>query len=411
MCMDRFAEADDSKNKERLRSCSYTVIDNRVWVVSSYGQDNAVFSLNMELQDIRLEYSVTVQKYGEVYAFIKRKGNDIYLFPLLADGIISINRTTGKQNYYSLKHKHDVTEPYAPQDVIEYEGIFYLVPGYLQYPLLKFDGHTVEECSGWKEQLQEIAMQTNGVISLQCTMAEDKLCILLYGTDKMICTDMKTMEMTVYDLPLQGGNYERLEYHQGRFWIVPGDRGDILSFTLKNGIEKRYPIPETFECSISRTFTFSYYYERTIWFVPWMVNEILILNLDRGSFETLKLPKVMAGKPFLVDHPKVETGFVDGSCLKLLAFGGNYHCLIDMRTRKLVHAIDSLIPEKLLLENTKAMFRSRKVWPKGQGTLADFVDEIGQNDNIWEREKKLSLESVAAAGSYGREIWNWIKEL
>lgn len=409
--MDRFEEEDDSKNKERLRSCSYTVIDNRVWVVSSYGQDNAVFSMNMGLQDIRLEYSVTVQKYGEVYAFIKRKGDFIYLFPLLADGIIGIDRKTGKQKYFNLKDKHDATEPYAPQDVIEYEGIFYLVPGYLQYPLLKFDGYTVEECHGWKEQLQEIAMQTKGVISLQCTLAEDKLCLLLYGTDKMVCTDMKTMETAVYDLLLQGGNYERLEYHQGKFWIIPGKRGDILSFTFKNGIEKRYSIPDTFECPISRTFTFSYYYERTIWFIPWMANEILILDMDMGIFEILKLPEVMEGEPFLVDHPKVETGFVDGHCLKLLAFGGNYHCLIDMRARKFVHVIDSLIPDKLLLENTKALFRYRNIWPNGQGTLADFVDEIVQNDNISERENNLSLEPATNTGSFGREIWNWIKEL
>lgn len=408
--MVRVEEEYEAKNKKQLRSCSYLRIDNRVWAVSSYGHDNAVFSLNMELQDIRLEYSVTVQKDGEVYAFIKGKGDFIYLFPLIADGIIGIDRITGKQKYFNLKDKHDVTEPYSPQDVIEYEGNFYLVPGYLQYPLLKFDGNAVEECSGWREQLQEIAGQTKGVISLQCTLVEDKLYLLLYGTGKVACTDMKTMEIKVYDLPLQSGKYERLEYHQGKFWIIPGGRGDILSFTFEDGIEGRYPIPETFECLKGQTFTFSYHYESFIWFIPWAASSILILNLDRGSFEILRLPEVMEGEPYLVNHPKVEAGFVDGHYLKLLAFGGNYHCLIDLRTKKFVQVIDSRIPDSLLLENNKAIFRSRNIWPHGRGTLADFVEEVEQINMISQSEDSHSMENAVNAGCKGRDIWNCLKE-
>lgn len=409
MCNNKFDEKDDLNNKKHLRGCNYSRIDGRIWLIDSHGHDNAVFSLNTKLQDIRLEYSITAQKYGEVYVFVKEKGNHIYLFPFSADGIIDIDRITGNQRYLSPKDNCDMAEPYALMDVIEYEGFFYLVPWYLQHPLFRFDGDSVEECCGWREQLQGIAMRESGMISFHCILVEDKLYMLLNGTSKIVCTDMRTMKVHAYDLCLQDGNYERLEYHQGKFWLLPGGRGNIISFTLRNGVEERYPVPDTFECMECQSFACSYYYKQSIWLIPWTANDILVLNLDSGNFETIKFPEIMSGELCLEGHSRVETGFVDGHYLKLLAFGGNYHCVIDLRTRKFVEVIDSRIPDKLLLENARALFRSHNLWPHGQGTLADFVAEIKQNGNVLGGGEDFPSENVGHPGSFGKEIWNMVK--
>lgn len=406
---DKIAENNHIDDKKHLRGCCHSLIDGRLWIVDSHGHDNAVFSLNMELQDIRLEYPITAQKYGEVYMFVKEKDNHIYLFPMAADGIIGIDRTTGKQNYISLKGKYDAALPYGLLDVIEYGGFFYLVPWNLQHPLLRFDGNTAEECCGWKEQLQGIAMRENGMNSLHCVLVEDILYMLLNGTSKIVYTDMRTMKVNAYDLCLQNGNYERLEYYQEKFWLIPGNRGDIISFTIPNGVERRYSIPDTFECRERESFTCSHFYEQFIWLIPWTANDILVLNADSGKFEILKYPELMSGELYLAGHSRVDTGLVDGHYLKLLAFGGNHHCVIDLRTRKFVDVIDSRIPDELLLENARAIFRSRNLWPRGQGTLADFMPEIIQNNNSSENGKRVFSENVGHSGNFGKKIWNAVK--
>lgn len=387
MYIDRMDTGEDLDEEQYLRSCFHAIIDDRVWVIGSYGQLNAVFSMNKEMRDLRLAYDATVQecltqeqRNQELYGCIGKKNHHIYLFPIMGLGIIDIDVISGRQKRYNLKEWCKIDGPfYEPMDVKEYKGCFYLIPGYVQYPLLKFDGAVVEECSGWKEQVQEITGRKSGVLAFQCVLLANKLYTLLHGSNKILCTDMETLEINTYDLPPQGYSFERLHYHNGKFWLIPGGRGEILSFSIEHGIEERFTIPDTFICSECHTFTNSFFYDNTMWIIPWMAKEILVLDLLSGCIEVLKFPEIMREQPFATDIPNVEAGFEDGHYLKLLACGGRYHCIIDMKDRKFVEVIDSHVPEECLRNNPDEISGRLNIWSRKYGTLDDFIAKVVQD--------------------------------
>lgn len=346
---------------KQLRSIGAAVVGDRIWA-TGFRQANAVFSMNRELKDVRLEYSVTEQDYEEAYGLIKEKDNHIYLFPLAAYSMIDIDMLSGAKRRYNFGNLYGIDKKYETMDVLEYKGMLYLIPGYVKYPLLKFNGITVEECAGWREQAQMMAGNENAQIEYQPVLAENKLYMLLSGSNKILCTDMETLEVSIYDIPWQGCIFERLEYHLGSFWLIPGGRGEIISFSIETGIQESYPIPDTFPDIPCHAFSIVYEYKHFIWLTPWMAKEILILDVDLGNFDTLKLPREMREDDVLPGVPNAGFGFVEDHYLKLFAFGGKYHCVIDMEEKKFVSIVDNQIKNEDFQKILTDVFASRNFW-------------------------------------------------
>lgn len=87
----------------------------------------------------------------------------------------------------------------------------------------------------------------------------------------------------------------------------------------------------------------------------------------------------MRDQPFATDIPNVEAGFEDGRYLKLLACGGRYHCIIDMKDRKFVEVIDSHVPEECLRNNPDEISGRLNIWSRKYGTLDDFIAKVVQD--------------------------------
>lgn len=352
---------------EQLRSIGATVVGDRIWV-TGFEQANAVFSMNRELQDVRLEYAVTEQEYEETYGLIKEKDNHIYLFPLSAYSIIDIDMLSGLKKRYDFSRLHGIDKQYETIDIKEYQGIFYLIPGYVKYPLLKFDGNKVEECAGWREQMQNLAGNENARIEYQPVLTESILYMLVSGSNKILCTDMETLEVSKYDIPWQSCIFERLEHHLGRFWLLPGGRTEILSLSIEHGIERCYPMPDAFSAVQNHAFSIAYEYKHFIWFSPRMAKEFLILDVDSGKFDTLKLPKELREENVLTGVPNADFGFVQDHYLKLFAYGGRHHCIIDMEKKKFVSIVDSRIKKEDFQKILTDVFASRNFWRGSQET-------------------------------------------
>lgn len=385
----------------QLKCAGGITIDDRIWVVGGFEMANAVFSMNKDLMDVRLEYSITEQENQDIYAIIKQKENHIYLFPWLATSIIDIDIVSGVQKRHKLNPILHEGEKYGVIDAIEYQGKFYLIPFDIMHPFIRFDGSTVEECLGWKEQVQAAAMRKSGILSYQVQLVDDKLYALLYGSDKILCFDLNTWRMSTYNLPWQSHDFERLEYHKGKFWLIPGGKGKMLSFSFENGVEGCYSIPDTFPTCKECTFSFSYLYDHFIWFTPWMADEILILDLNTGNFESLKFPEELQNDTVPPGLSKVDYGFVEDNYLRLFAWGGKYHCVIDMQTQKFVGIVESRIKEEDYKKNLKVALTTQNIISISQGTLADFASVVGHND----------VRNTMLVDNCGEKIWETLKGL
>lgn len=375
--------------------------DGRLWMVGMEPQ--VVYSADYSFQDIVPEY--VISKYeddsqAEVYHYIRKRGNELFLFPGMGKYLRVINCETGAvQNMDLLCEKWDC-EYYYTQDVIEFADVYYIFPADFSNPLLRFDGKGLQECAGWIEAMQKLAGRRSGFVTESVIYDDGKAWVPLHGTNRVVCTILAEMRVECYDIPKDGYFIDIMQKQGDSFWIVPFGMGNhVILWSPEKGIIKEYS-----DFSLEQRFLEKYAFTKivcrkdSVWFLPRVADAIVVLDLDADRFEAIELPedfcRIGAGS-FL---PKCCAYAVKGSRLILPACGSVQHLIIDMDKKKIISKIDA----KLLERDYEKTYR--RLQRRYYGAREWFCKAL-EDSRLLELERNGGQGRAIDSETYGEKIW------
>lgn len=378
--------------------------DGKLWMVDS--KMPAVFSMNLENQQIQLE--CVVDSMQGAYRTIRKKGDVLYLFPEVDKSIIKIDLQTKEQKHIDI-YMQDGNTFFGTQEIVEYQGYYYIFPAYVGQPLIKFDGECVEECRGWKDQIQSILNRKSGTLTDSSYSDGKEVWMAVLGENKLIKTDLDSLEIQAYQLQ-EECKLETLMHDDGRFWLSARGENPILCWSVAHGIEEIYSkIPAAFKFANRYSFCRIVRYEDEVWFIPRNASDILILNTITGEYEIfdvterLHLTKAARNKFYAVKR--------SGDYLILFPMVENSIFVIDMKNKQVKNQIEAIPKREDFRKIEQANLESKNVYSTENCLFVDFVTFVEQHYKISQEQKESYLKGIENPGNSGQMIWNDIRDM
>lgn len=389
-----------------LLDCLETVVsDGRLWMVGMESQ--VVFSADYSFREIVPEY--VIDKYADylqddAYHYMRKRGSELFLFPGIGKFLRVVNCETGEVHNVSLLRENWDYKYYYTQDVIEYDGAYYIFPAYFSNPLLRFDGKEIQECAGWIENMQKFAGYAADSLTESVIYDGGKVWLPLHGTNRLVCTTLKDMHVECYDVPIDGC-LDIMQKQGDLFWITPFGKGNIIVWSAEKGIVKEYGnLPSKRGFSEQYAFMRVICREDSVWFLPWVADGILVLDLNTDRFEVIELPEGFSRKEEGTFLPKCSAYAVKENRLILPACGSTQHLIIDMDKKQIICKINAELPGK----DYEQIYR--QLQKRYYGAREFFYDAL-INWHLPERGENECRKETVNSGTCGGKIWRLLLTL
>ncbi len=402
----------EKKGKARLECLDACIHAGRVWLLGL--QTQMIFSVGLSCEDVVSEYALQERgngaydynDYEERFHYLRKRGDDLFLFPGEGQNLLTIHCATNKMERVSLMGGGEAYANYRTQDIIEFEGGFYIFPGYFDSPLLWFDGKEVYECKGWIEAMRELAGRDFGEITESVVFDEGKAWIMLERTNRLICTSLEDLGIEYYDIPVEGYFIDVIQKQGRLFWMAPSGKGKIVVWSVENGIEREYDkFPQELKFPQMYAFTKVVCFKDSVWFLPRNANGILILDVEKDDMEMISLPENFFMGEDGEGMPKFCVHIVSENRMFLPACDGRYHLIVDIKERKIVRQISAELSQDCFAE----LYKDKNVWlQKEFCALGDFIEDTINNYHFSEKEQEYFLKGITNPGSCGEKIWERI---
>lgn len=402
----------EKKGKARLECLDACVCDGRIWILGL--QTQMVFSANLSCGDIVSEYALQERGNGEYdyndyeerFHYLRKRGDDLFLFPGEGQNLLIVHCATDKMEKISLMVGREANASYRTQDIVEFEGIFYIFPGYFDNPLLRFDGKEICECKGWIEAMRELAGRDFGEITESVVFDEGKAWIMLEKTNRLVCTSLEDLAIEYYDIPVEGYFIDVMQKQGRLFWMAPSGKGKIIVWSAENGIEREYDrFPQELKFPQTYAFTKIVCFKDSVWFLPRNANGILIVDVEKGDMEMIDLPEDFFMGEAGDGMPNFCACIVSENQMLLPACDGRYHLIVDIQERKIVRQISAELSQDYFAER----YKGKNVWLQKEFCPLDgFIKETLENYHLSEKEKEYFLKGIMNPGSCGEKIWERI---
>lgn len=384
---------------------------NRFWVLGR--KTPGIYSFDYDLNDVKLEFDLHQLVSRNLYFLcLKRSKMNIYIFYENSMCVGRLNEET--KEWKVIKPENiKLEEKYIVQQIYEYKNNYYLIPAYIDLPLIRFDGEKLTECYGWKEKIKHIVNNGEKVFTLGCIFEKEKMWTVIPDTDILVETNLENFQITCWKISNGEYKLETIGFDGERFYLAGSSQRIVVCWTAQQGVEKVYKqFPVGFDFGLRCSFSSIEIYENTVWFIPGSATSILIFDKNNEEWRTIEIRDYIV-EDFNADE--YERKFLAVKCqddrLFIFSYGIQQNLVIDMALEKIIMTKKLHIDIKDLKTMQWAYLEDFNECTNLNCVYEVFIKFVNENYRILNSQKEKYLCDFKNVGESGLQIWKELRNM
>ena len=403
-----FISGDNRDESIYFLDYEYDKVENQVWLVGQFVP--GVFSIDLNTWEIRLRYKIALK---EQFLTLRKKGCHLYVFRYAAK-ILDINLDTNEEQEIEFEDWRKYTKfpnKLIIQEILEYNGEYFMIPAYSGLPLLKFNGVRLEECYGWREKVETYLGKDRIAITEGVVQLENKIWMLVPNTNKLIVTDLKTISVEFIEIGELQCKVDIIGLDGCKFWMAPSSESIFVRWSREGGFEQiKLDFPQGFSFAPNHSFVKIVFYKEKVFFIPRRASDILILDKNNEEIRCIELGMFDWGEQERQNFLKFSAVLELDSRLILFACGMPRHLIIDMNSEKIIHIADVTFKSEDLYGINKMYFDNYKMCRSSICRFSQFVEILEQSKQWEEINRNENTVYESPCKCIGETIWKTIKK-